>query len=170
MTITDTVKEWQNFYFALAGVTATLMGLLFVALSINSSKIHDQNNVDFLKLARLTFSNYLMLLVFSLQMLVPVRSVWQLTAPLIGIGLIGLFWTYSLRLKGHDKRSPHSSFLRRSFIMSSIAYVSVLFVVAIGFQTVSLTLYFLLTPLMLLVVNSIRNSWGLMMMLSAKAE
>ncbi|MBS1703424.1 MAG: hypothetical protein JST12_17305 [Armatimonadetes bacterium] len=168
-SIGDLLKEWQTFYFTLAGATATLMGLLFVSLSLHANQIHDEENSHFLRLARLTFSNYLMLLTLSLQMLVPMRVRPQLIIPMAAVGVIGLFWTITLRNRGLKKSDPTTPFLRRSYYMAFASYAVVLALSLIRFEIATL-MYLLLTPIMLLTVTSVRNSWGLMMMLRTKSD
>lgn len=168
MTISALTKEWQNFYFALAGVTATLMGLLFVSLSLHANQIHDEENTHFLRLARLTFSNYLMLLVFALQMLVPMRHVLQLSIPTMAVSVIGLGWTIFLRIRGLEKTDPNAAFIRRTYTMSIFSYAMFFFIGLLAIDNTDTALYFALTPLMMLIISSVRNSWGLMMMLRTK--
>lgn len=166
--ITAITKDWQLFYGALCGVSATLMGLLFVSIALHSNQIHDEENSHFLRLSRLTFSNYLMLLVLTLQMLVPMKVTVQLLLPTIVAGLIGLFWTIRLRNVALDKTDPNANFLRRSYTMSFISYVMLIALGTLMTSQVEMALYLLLTPILMLVISSVRNSWGLLMILRLK--
>jgi hypothetical protein len=170
MTITEITKQWQMFYAMLGGATATLMGLLFVSLALHSNSIHEEENSHFKRLARLTFSNYLMLLMLSLQMLVPIASKIQLVIPVAGVALIGLFWTIMLRNKDLDKSDPNTSFLVRSYRMALISYLLLVFLAFTFIISAELALYIMLSPVLMLVISSVRNSWGLMMMIRTKAD
>lgn len=170
MTITEITKQWQMYYAMLGGATATLLGLLFVSLAIHSSAIHEEENSHFKRLARLTFSNYLMLLMLSLQMLVPIASAIQVMVPLGGVALVGLFWTIHLRNKGLDKSDPNTGFFSRSYWMSLVSY---LFLIALAWMfkvSAELALYMMISPVLMLVITSVRNSWGLMMMIRTKPD
>ena len=169
MTITEITKQWQTFYGVLGGITATLMGLLFVSLALHSSQIHEEENSHFLRLARLTFSNYLMLFLLALQMLVPIQSKVQMLVPILAVSLIGLFWTVHLRNVKLDKTDPNTSFLKRSYRMSLVAYLMLLGIVFLMYMQPELALYLLLSPVLMLVISSVRNSWGLLMMLRVKS-
>ena len=164
----EVTKNWQPFYGALGGVSATLMGLLFVSIALHSSQIHEEENSHFLRLARLTFSNYLMLLVLALQMLVPIATKVQMLVPILAVSFIGLFWTIMLRNKGLDKSDPNTSFLKRSYRLSFIAYLMLLALAVYIYQQPEIALYLLLSPILMLVISSVRNSWGLLMMLRLK--
>ena len=168
MTLFETTKNWQPFYGALGGISATLMGLLFVSIALHSSQIHEEENSHFLRLARLTFSNYLMLLVLALQMLVPIATKIQMLVPILAVAVIGLFWTIMLRNKTLDKTDPNTAFLKRSYRLSLFAYLMLLALVALIYLSPEIALYLLLSPILLLIITSVRNSWGLLMMLRLK--
>ena len=158
MTITEITKQWQIFYAMLGGATATLLGPLFVSLAIHSNAIHEEENSHFKRLARLTFSNYLMLLMLSFQMLVPIASTVQLVIPVAGVAIVGLFWTIYLRNKGLDKADPNTSFLVRSYRMALIAYIALAFLAFVLQVSTELALYMMLSPVLMLVISSVRNS------------
>ena len=170
MTINEITKQWQMFYAMLGGATATLMGLLFVSLALHSSSIHEEENSHFKRLARLTFSNYLMLLMLSLQMLVPIASKVQIVIPVAGVSVVGLFWTIFLRNKGLDKADPNTSFLVRSYRMALVSYLALIFLAYALISSPELALYIMLSPVLMLVISSVRNSWGLMMMIRTKDD
>ena len=165
MSISEITKQWQMFYAMLGGATATLMGLLFVSLALHSNKIHREENSHFLRLARLTFSNYLMLLVLAMQMLVPIFAFFQIPMSLAMISVMGLGWTFYLRNKNLDKSDPNTSFLRSSYRQTFISYFLILGLCFIPGNQVHMLLYFMITPVTLLTICSIRNSWGLLMQL-----
>ena len=170
MTITEITKQWQMFYAMLGGATANLMGLLLVSLALHSNLIHEEENSHFKRLARLTFSNYLMLLMLSLQMLVPIASIVQVVIPVGAIAVVGLFWTIYLRNKGLDKSDPNTSFLVRSYRMALISYLALAFLAYMLRTSPEMGLYVMLSPVLMLVVSSDRNSWGLMMMIRTKSD
>jgi len=65
MTATDfasAIEEWHDFYLAVAGASAALLGLLFVGISINLSAITAQERADLRTLAGQAFANLLYVL------------------------------------------------------------------------------------------------------------
>lgn len=62
---------WHDFFLAVAGASAALLGLLFVGVSINLSTIAADERVDLRVRASQAFSNLLAVLVIALLMLIP---------------------------------------------------------------------------------------------------
>src|ERR1700742_202094 len=65
------VQPWQQFYEMLGGVAATLLGLLFVAVSLNAERILSAAHEHSRRLAEQAFQNYLAVLVVSLFVEMP---------------------------------------------------------------------------------------------------
>jgi len=85
------ISGWHPFYVTIAGASATLLGLLFVTVSINREHLGLDENAHLMSLARQTFIRYLFILTFSLTMLVPRKTPASLCIPIISLGLFGLF-------------------------------------------------------------------------------
>ena len=84
------LAPWHDFY-ALAGTAAaTLMGLLFVALSLNPAVMADGGPVGLRAWAGQTMSNLIALLIVSLFCLMPDLDHPTLTTALVVVGLQGL--------------------------------------------------------------------------------
>lgn len=67
----STIETWHD-YFLLAGTAAaTLMGLLFVSLSIHLEKIVDERGAHLEAIAREAFASFVIVLALSLMMLAP---------------------------------------------------------------------------------------------------
>jgi hypothetical protein len=62
---------WHDFYLAVGGGAAALLGLLFVAVSLNLDDIADRARLDLRVLAEQAFSNFLNALLIALFVLVP---------------------------------------------------------------------------------------------------
>ena len=65
------MQPWQQFYEMLGGVAATLLGLLFVAVSLNAERILSAAHEHSRRLAEQAFQNYLAVLVVSLFVEMP---------------------------------------------------------------------------------------------------
>lgn len=84
---------WQTFYRTMAAVAASLMGLLFVALSVHPKTITDKPGPR--SRAREALSGFLHLLLISLLVLIPVQNRIWLGGELIGLAVVLLganFW------------------------------------------------------------------------------
>ena len=67
----ELLKGWESFYLAVASAAATLMGLLFVALSVNLQILRGPGGVRHRDTAVRTFGDFLFTLMLSLVLLIP---------------------------------------------------------------------------------------------------
>ncbi|HEY5337794.1 MAG TPA: hypothetical protein VIJ85_06305 [Rhizomicrobium sp.] len=63
--------NWINFYEMIGGAAATLLGLLFVSVSVNAEKILGSTHTHSRRLAEQAFQNYLAVLMISLMGVFP---------------------------------------------------------------------------------------------------
>jgi hypothetical protein len=82
-----TLATWHDFYVAVAAAAATLVGLLFVGLSLQLQTVVSRPDVR--ALARATLSAFGLLLVFSLFLLTPEVGAGTHGYELIGTAAIG---------------------------------------------------------------------------------
>ena len=89
------LAEWSGFYTLFGGAAATLLGLLFVALSLRLNVFRDQALADVRDFATFAFVTFLAAVVIAALTLVPhahVRTV-AIVVGLVGVmGLILLAW------------------------------------------------------------------------------
>jgi hypothetical protein len=65
------MEKWIGFYALIGGAAATLMGLLFVAVSLNADVILGEKHQNSRRLAQQAFQNYLAVMLVSLLSLFP---------------------------------------------------------------------------------------------------
>lgn len=89
-----TVAEWQTYYFTFAAVTATLTGLLFVAVSLHLDQFTSPERPELRVLAFKTFVGFLSLLLAALYFLVPRQTPLGLGGPLVltAVGALVIVW------------------------------------------------------------------------------
>jgi hypothetical protein len=105
---------WENFFFAEVGASAALVGLLFVAVSINLSKI-----LEYPSLPGRAFEGVVvlvMVLLVATFALVPGQSTTALGAEILGTALV--CWCITLVVQ---TTHGHQANLRRSWVVSRIA-------------------------------------------------
>lgn len=83
---TEIIAGWETLYLLVGGAAATLMGLLFVAVSINVEQFQRENRMDLKNFGALTFNSFFYVLLFAMLFLTPGLG-W--TASGILLGLIG---------------------------------------------------------------------------------
>jgi hypothetical protein len=84
------LEAWHDFYSATAGVTATLLGLLFVAIALNPRVLKTWQAPVVRSKAALTFHNFLVVLTISLVVLIPEQSPTGIFVSLAIVGIQGL--------------------------------------------------------------------------------
>ena len=72
------MQAWSGFYAVTAAAAATLMGLLFVAISVNVAVILGEGQENSRRMAEQAFQNYLAVLLVSLLALFPSMTLAQL--------------------------------------------------------------------------------------------
>jgi hypothetical protein len=81
---------WHDFYASVAGLSATLVGLLFVGLGLNPRIMAANGPSGMRVLAAQTFHNFLVLLVISLIALIPDDTARTLAITLLIVGVQGV--------------------------------------------------------------------------------
>jgi hypothetical protein len=89
------LADWTGFYALMGGAAATLLGLLFVALSLRLNIFHQRNVADVRDFAAFTFGTFLVAIAVAGLMLAPHgrRGALALALALVGVGgLIASAW------------------------------------------------------------------------------
>ena len=99
-SFTEVLRDWQMFYATVATACATLTGLLFVALTLNTDILRRSENARLLDVARQAFSEFILVLMVALVFLVPHQ-----TPVGLGVALIALSSFYALASASYLKRA-----------------------------------------------------------------
>jgi hypothetical protein len=83
--------DWKTFFAAIGGISATLAGLLFVAMQINLDLLVSDPGNRWRATARSTFSVYTLLITMSLFYLLPALDQRGRAAILLVLTLFGIF-------------------------------------------------------------------------------
>ena len=159
------VQEWQVFYATIATSAATLVGLLFVAMSLNLGMFADTENLGLKKLAGQTLTNYLYIIVFALIFLIPRQGPIGLGVPLICNGFAGLIRTVS-HLRTLLSNIPQGISKKDTFIRAAMALVAFLVLIIVSFLVMvranAGSLNWLVAPMILLLISASLNTWSLL--------
>jgi hypothetical protein len=82
------VPAWQTFYLLTGTAAATLMGLLFVAMSLHTEVFRRQGRSNLEVFGALTFNCYFYVLVIAILFVIPGLPPPALGIPLIAFGLL----------------------------------------------------------------------------------
>jgi hypothetical protein len=161
----NVIEGWHDFYMMAGAAATTLVGLLFVSMSINLDLVAHEENADLRELAIQTFTNFLNIIIISLLFLIPNQDHIGLGLPLIGVSGSGLYITVIQFLK-----VLRSSFqiwgrndLARHFVTPVICYLVMTIVgITVLFEQTG-SLYWLVPTMITLIINASVNSWDLLL-------
>jgi hypothetical protein len=84
------LADWTAFYALMGGAAATLLGLLFVAISLRLNIFHQRQVADVRAFAAFTFGTFLVAIAVAGLALAPHEQRSMLALPLLLIGLAGI--------------------------------------------------------------------------------
>ena len=160
----EVLRDWQLFYATFATACATLVGLLFVAVSLNRDVLNRADGGERMWIARQTFYQFLMLFLLAVLLLAPHRSPTSVGLTLLGFGG---FWSIGVvrafRTSIRMRRQPLSlqGFVR-GFGLSFAGLLSVFAVATAMLLGQVGALVWLVVVLVNLLLFTGRNAWFLL--------
>jgi cell division protein FtsW (lipid II flippase) len=163
-----TLQSWHDFYSITGGATASLVGLLFVGLSLHLRVVI--NHPDVRALARVTMTSFGTTLVLSLFMLVPETRSSATGWNLVGLGSFALALIMQSLVAGFMTHHRTLS-VRHLVLRFGLTIATFVGVIAVGAVMVSgdygTALSYLVGVAIFLVIVSLRNSWDLLVIVGA---
>jgi hypothetical protein len=160
------VAGWHDFYIMAGTASATLVGLLFVGLSLHLQIVIRASEVR--SLARVTLANFGAVLFAALFMVIP-QSPTAGGSQLIGVGLVSLVIAGPSLVGAVRSRewSFQMSVMQRlrvalRFGLSSLSYLAIVAAGILLLSSVSAAFSVLLIATVVLLVVSLRNTWDLL--------
>lgn len=83
------LHAWQNFYFMSGGAAATLIGLLFIAISFGWHLVSTESDTQFRTYVTPILTHFISVLVLACMMLVPIYPAFGLSLVLLGLSIAG---------------------------------------------------------------------------------
>lgn len=158
---TQIIHNWQIFYATIAGSSSTLLGLLFVAVSLNKEHLEHEDHAHFKALARQTFGTFIYIITFSLVFLIPKESPHALGIPLTCIALFGF-------INIIREMVPHMKTLNTWIALNRYGWSIAGFLVMISSSVHVMlsgdesSLYHMVSAMFMLLVSAVKSSWVLM--------
>jgi hypothetical protein len=158
-----TLAGWHDFYAITGEGAASLVGLLFVGLSLHIRMV--LSHVDVRALARVTLSNFILILVLALFMVIPDDNPADTGWQLIGLGAVSFLYIAPSLLAGvrSDKHTIGLRVLLLRFGLSALAFLGLIpcGVVLVGGNFHD-GLVALVAVVIVVLVVSLRNTWDLL--------
>jgi hypothetical protein len=165
MTVNDQLRDWNNFYTAVAGVAGVLVGLLFVALALSPAIMNDRSPPGLRVWCSETFHSLVVMLSFALLFLIPDPDGIGIGIPVFLLSVFGLYRVQSdVRSLRND---PDPSWWRnyagyKRFASAIAAYIiSAAIGLSLILDRVEL-IDWMVAPVFLLLVNSAINCWNIL--------
>jgi hypothetical protein len=115
------IQAWHDFFGMLGAAAATLLGLLFVSVSINADVILGESHKHTMDLAEQAFHNYMAVVIVSLAAFYPGISNTSFGASLLCLSVV-----YAGRLLNRFYKSLRTRMTRKNRIESLRRYLSTL--------------------------------------------
>jgi hypothetical protein len=167
-TFAPAIEGWHDFYLMIGTASATLIGLLFVSLSLNVDVMIRKENADLRMLATHTFGNFMSVLMFAVLFLIPHQVPAGLGLPLLGVGGYGLYTTVSRWLETRHKPAhvwDIEGGVARRFVIPIFCFGTLVIIAATVLMGWTGGLYWLVPVMILLIVAASRNAWDLLLRL-----
>jgi len=161
----ELLKGWESFYLAVATAAATLMGLLFVALSVNIQLLSGPDGMRHRDTAVRTFGDFLFVLMLSLIFLVPNQEPIGLAIALfvLGISRGASLIRQALNARRATTNRPSIQLVVRDYALPLLASVG-LMVTAIRILFGQFSAVMLLVGVVAaLLVTACLNAWALLL-------
>jgi hypothetical protein len=168
MSFQATLLGWRDFYMIVGTAAASLVGLLFVGLSLHLRVVLTHKDVQ--ALARATFASFGLTLALALFMVAPETQASDLGWELVGLGVVASLLVVRSIVSG-IRSSDRTIDYGRLLLRFGITAFTFLGVIATGGVLVtgdaSDALGWLFGVSIFLIITSLRNSWDLLVSVGA---
>lgn len=167
---TTALLEWHDFFAAIAGVSGTLVGLLFVALGLNPNIMADESPAGLRIWSAQTFHSLLVVLIIGLAGLVPARvgGAFAVTLTIVGVqGVLRVISDLRRVTSAHDPDTGARQVLVR-FVSPAAAYVISLWLAYSIWQKDIDQLGWLIAVVFLLTMSAASSCWDLLKEIGVK--
>lgn len=161
MSYQSTVQSWDNFYLVAGAAAASLVGLLFVSLSLHLRALLARPDVR--ALARVTLANFALVLLVALVVVIP-QDAHAAGLELQGVGAISALIIGGSLVAAIRRRTRT---MRRLVLLMRLAFAVVSYAATVTAGVLLTTdsyraaFAFLAAATLILLVTSLRNTWDL---------
>ena len=157
-------EQWSLFFSVAAGVSATLIGLLFVALALNPAIMTDDGPTGLRVWSGQTFHSFLMVLTISMIAVIPAPDGTTFAIALAIIGVTGLLTV--VRAVNSVRRDPDPEWRLSHavwrFFSPLLAYLFCLWAAYLAWQDNPDALSWMAPIIFLLVMSAAGSCWDLL--------
>jgi len=171
-TFNETLRNWQNFYFMIGGAAAGLAGLIFVAVSLGMHRVTGEMEEDINIFVSPSIFYFVLVLLLSCVMLVPIFTASILALILFLGGIVGLLKTTPIArrlLRAAKKNQDFDLWEHLTQIILPVGSYGLILVAALCFAVDQRSFAFFGTWIsaILLLICAISNTWSLVLWIIA---
>jgi hypothetical protein len=167
-TFAGTIDQWHDFYITAGTASATLIGLLFVSVSLHADFITDPAAEGVLASARRAFTGFITVVLIALMFVIPAQSPRGLGFPLVAFSLVYLQET--VHIVGILRRE-HTHLADLIGSTSNLGRIGTGLISSVGLLIISLTilsgstnyLNWLVAVIGVLLIGAAQNCWSLLL-------
>ncbi|VVB71582.1 Uncharacterised protein [uncultured archaeon] len=165
----DTIDAWRDFYMLTGSATATLIGLIFVAVTLHIDIIAESKKSSEIRmLAEQVFTNFLLILSFAFIFMVPSDTPYGIGFPLLILGAMEIIqtaslWLRFLRGRGEDRVFGSNQILRKVLLPNTICYLTLIIIGADLLGGRTRYLGWMVIVILWLIFSAAGNTWNLML-------
>jgi hypothetical protein len=159
------VGEWNDFYTFLGTSSATLLGLLFVALSLRLNIFHQRNVADVRDFAFQTFADFVFVVLISVLFLIPNQSKPGVALPLASMAVVGIAWMAYLARESVIVNEPPATVFGWQwtyYLGLAVLHLAMLIVAVVLWTGHTGALYWLAAIAAGLLATAVLNAWILL--------
>jgi hypothetical protein len=164
-------REWHDFYVLVATASATLVGLMFVAMSIGATVFNEEHRAAMATFITPTVVHFAAVLFAGLAIVVPVQT-WGTLAVVLGAGglagaiycgrlLVWLFVRHSFKVEREDQLFY--------VLIPLVGYLLVLVVAALLLMAPRAGADVMAIAIFVLLIAGLRNAWDMMVWIVLRA-
>ena len=156
---------WQPFFITVAGVSGTLVGLLFMSLSLNREQITAAENRRLFRLARRSFSDFLYVLLIALFFLIPLQNGHHLGTELLVLGAFRVRLFFAQIWSVATGQKPALLDLVWEYVLPVLATVGLVIAGVQMYEGEIITVHYFVVPVIAtLLVTACSKAWQLLIM------
>ena len=163
------LSAWHDYFMMIGGAAATLIGAMFVVVSIGISFLTPERTAGTRTFLSSTVVSLATALFGALVTMVPGLDWWRFGAIVGSVGLIGL--GFALHIAVNFRRHPGtvvSDWLWYA-IVPPIGYLLFVAAAAAGLQAAPLSMELLAIALALMLATGIRNAWDILVFFATRS-
>ncbi len=163
IAFSEVIRQWETFYLLAGTASVTLIGLLFISVSINVERFHGRKSADLKHFAGLTFNCFFYVLIIAILFLVPGISSLGLGIPLFILGILGILnaIVQQRRAQRSTKNGTELNIAPRFNVPIIGLALMILLSVGIYFQ-IETSLYGFIIVIILLLGSASHNAWAML--------